>query len=232
MKRFYKEVATVPAEAGRWQIELDGRPVRTPQRRLLTLPTEGLAALVAEEWAAQGEEIKPREMPLTTLATTVHDLMPQRREDAIAEIEGYAATDLLCYRADGPPDLVQRQHASWQPWLDWAEQQFDARLAVATAVQPLEQPDAALRALAAAVRASDDWRLVGLHAVTTLTGSIVLGLALARGAVDAERALDVALLDELFEIERWGLDEEQRIRHERLLRDLVAAERFLRLLPV
>ena len=173
MKRFYTEVGTRRDGSG-WVVLLDGRPVRTPARALLAVPAEALAVDIGEEWRAQGDEIEPGSMRLTRLATTVVDLMPARRPDAIAEAAGYAGTDLLCYRAEHPAELVARQARAWQPWLDWAERQYDARLTVAAGIMPVTQPDAALRALQAAVERLDDWRLVGLHAVTTLLGSLIL----------------------------------------------------------
>lgn len=229
MKRFYAAVAVGDAANGH-AVLLDGRPVRTPARQQLILPVAALAAAVAAEWDAQGETIDADSMRLTRLATTTVDLMPARRQDAIDEAAGYAGTDLLCYRAATPASLTARQEAAWQPWLDWAERQYDARLLPAGGIMPVAQPEAALRALQAAVARLDDWRLVGLHAATTLLGSLVLGLALERGAADAATLFEVALLDELFEIAQWGPDPEQARRHARLRADLAAAERFLVLL--
>ena len=139
-------------------------------------------------------------------------------------------TDLLCYRASSPQSLAERQARTWQPWLDWAERQYDARLVPAAGVIPAEQDPVALRALRTAIERLDDWRLVGLHAAVTTTGSLVLGLAIERGALAAAAAFDAALLDELFEIEQWGEDAEQSARHARLRADLEAAERYLALL--
>lgn len=232
MKRFYTAVDTAPDEEDgrRHVVRLDGRPVRTPARHALALPNPALAEAVAAEWRAQEREVDAAAMPLTKLATTVVDLMPGRRADAVAEAAGYAGTDLLCYRASHPAPLAARQRAAWQPWLDWAERRYDARLAVAHTVDPVPQPEQATAALHAAVDRLDDWRLVGLHAATTLTGSLVLALALERGELDTERALNAALLDELFEVEQWGEEEGQRRRHAALRRDLEAAGSYLRLL--
>jgi chaperone required for assembly of F1-ATPase len=230
VKRFYKDVA-VGTEAEGFTVLLDGRPVRTPARHVLLLPTRALAEAVAEEWRQQGDTLEPLGMRVTRLAVTAVDLMPGRRGDAVEEVAGYAATDLLCYRAAHPANLVARQAAAWQPWLDWAEQQHDARLVPASGIMPVAQPEPALRALRAAVERLGDWRLVGLHAATTLLGSLVLGLAFERGALDREKAFATALLDELFEIEQWGEDDEQARRHARIRADLAAADRYLRLLP-
>ena len=231
MKRFYRDVTTAGG-AGGWSVLLDGKPVRTPARRALEVPTEALAEAIAAEWAAQGDAVEPDTMRLTRLATTAVDLMPQRRGDAVAEAAGYGGTDLLCYRAVAPASLASRQSEAWQPWLDWAERQYDARLVPAAGVMPASQEAVALNALQAAVERLDDWRLVGLHAAVTVSGSLVLGLAIERGALGAGEAFSAALLDELYEIEQWGEDAEQSARHARLRSDLEAAERFLRLLEV
>ena len=226
MNRFFTDVDIGPEEAA-FLVRLDGQPVHTPARHPLALPTACLARAVAEEWDAQGRSIEPATMPLTRLATTVVDLMPTRHGDAVAEAAGFAATDLLCYRADEPPLLVERQHRLWQPWLDWALTRYDAPLVATAGVGPIPQPERALRSLRDAVVRLDPWRLVGVHAATTLTGSLVLGLAVEQGAIDADTAFRAAFLDELFEVERWGLDEEQQHRHAGLRRDLYAAVRFL-----
>lgn len=230
MKRFYAEVTTAETAAG-FAVLLDGRPARTPARRPLAMPAEPLAQAVAGEWRAQGERIEADGMRLTRLATSVVDLMPARRPDAVAEAAGYASTELLCYRAISPSSLVERQARVWQPWLDWVERQYDARLVPVAGVMPAAQPEAALRALGTAVERLSDWRLIGLHAAATLLGSLVLALALERGVIAAEAAFAAGLLDELFEVERWGEDAEQRHRHARLRADLAAAERFLALTP-
>ncbi len=227
MRRFYKEVAVRPEGGGHVAL-LDGRPILTPARRPVVVPRAALALTVAEEWRRQAEEVVPDAMPATRLATTAIDLMPGRRDDAILELVGYGETDLLCYRAAAPATLVALQERVWQPWLDWAERELDARLLVARSIEPLPQPETALRALRLVVEQQDDWRLVGLHAATTLMGSLVLGLAMARGRLGAAAGLEAALLDELFEIEQWGREAEQQRRHARLRRDLEAAEAFLR----
>ncbi len=229
MKRFYQAVALGEGEGGH-TILLDGRPVRTPGRRSLVLPVRSLAEAVAGEWAAQGATVRPDAMPLTRLANTVVDQMPARRADALGEVLGYAAADLLCYRQASPADLAERQATLWQPWLDWAGVQLGARLVVTLTLDPTPQPERSLAALAAAAAALDDWRLVGLHGATRLTGSIVLGFALVDGAVDAEAAFAAAMLEELYEIAQWGLEAEQARRHAALRQDLVAIELYCRAL--
>ncbi len=203
-----------------------GRSAPRPGR-VLALPSAALAAAIAAEWRDQAETIQPATMPLTRLASTARDRLPGLRTAATLEVLAYATTDLLCYRAAAPPDLVARQEQAWQPLLDWAASTFGARLTVTTAILPIEQPEAAVQRLRAAVEALADWPLVGLHAATTALGSLVLGLALAAGRIDAGQALTASLLDELFEIERWGPDAETERRHAALLRDVEAAAVFL-----
>jgi chaperone required for assembly of F1-ATPase len=231
MRRFYQEVATRPEDSGHGVL-LDGKPLRTPARRPLIVPRLALAEAVAAEWAGQGDTVDTHAMRVTRLATTAIDLMPERRNDVIDEAAGYAGTDLLCYRAGSPQSLTSRQVDTWQPWLDWAERLYDARLVPSTGVMPAKQDPVALRALRTAVERLDDWRLVGLHAAVTITGSLVLGLAMERGVLGAADAFGAALLDELFEIEQWGEDAEQSARHARLRSDLEAAERFFRLIEM
>jgi chaperone required for assembly of F1-ATPase len=226
VKRLYRQVE-VASEGDGHRVLLDGRPLRTPAKRALRLPTVALAAAIAAEWRDQGETIQPATMPLTRLASTAQDRLPDLRPAAIAELSDYAGTDLLCYRAAAPLELVERQGQAWQPLLDWAASTYGARLSVTTSILPVEQPPAAVQSLQAAVEVLDDWPLVGLHAATTALGSLILGLALAGGRINAEQALAASLLDELFEIERWGEDVEISRRHAALRRDVEAAAAFL-----
>jgi chaperone required for assembly of F1-ATPase len=226
MKRFYQSVELAAADDGH-RVLLDGRPLNTPARRALTLPSAALAEALAEEWRAQGETIGPEGMPLTRLASTAQDRMPELRAVAIDDVVGYAGTDVLCYRAAAPLALVERQQQVWQPLLDWATSALGTRLVVTTTLLPVTQPDAAIRGLRAAVEELGDWPLVGLHAATTALGSLVLGLALSRGRINAEQGLAASLLDELFEIERWGKDAETERRHDALRREVDAAALFL-----
>jgi chaperone required for assembly of F1-ATPase len=226
VKRFYRRVE-VAMEGSAYRVLLDGRPLRSPAKWAMMLPSEALAEALAAEWRAQGETIRTDVMPLTRLASTAQDRMPELRAAATLEAIDYAGTDLLCYRAAAPLDLVQRQAEVWQPLLDWATSAYGARLAVTTSILPIDQPAAAVQRLRAAVEALDDWPLVGLHAATTALGSLILGLALTEGRIDAEQALAASLLDERFEIERWGWDAEAERRHAALRRDVEAAGVFL-----
>jgi chaperone required for assembly of F1-ATPase len=226
MKRFWREVAVV-ADADGHRILLDGKQVHSPARKPLLLPSRALAEAVATEWRSQGDTVERAGMGLTRLASTALDRMPALRRAAVDEALDYAGTDLLCYRAAEPAELVERQRRTWQPWLDWLAEAHGARLLVTTTMLPVTQPGPAVLRLRAAIEQLDDWRLVGLHGATTALGSVVLGLALLEGAMDAEQALAASLLDELFEIERWGRERDAERRHQVLRRDVEAAASFL-----
>lgn len=229
MKRVYKTV-TVAVVAGGCEIRLDNRPVRTPGRVTLAVPSRALAEAIAAEWDAQRETVDPQTMPLTQLAATAADrVWPQRAQIAEATA-AYAATDLLCHRADQPPELAQRQQRHWQPLLDWAALRFDAPLRVTAWVMPLEQPEASLRALRRAVEAYDDLILAALQDLTASCGSLVLALAVVEGRIGPEEAFTLSQLDESYQIEQWGEDAEAARRRERLRHDIAAAARFVALL--
>lgn len=229
MQRFYTSVSVEHGKAG-FAVHLDGKPVRTPAKVELALPTRPLADAVAEEWAAQGEQVRASDMHLTQLAATAIDRTPPARDKVVDTIAGYAETDLLCYRAEGPSELTRRQHAAWQPLLDWAAMTYDAPLAVTSGIVPKPQPADALAALRAAVAAYDDLHLTALHQATALTGSVVLGLALLAGRLDAAAAFEAAELDASYQIEHWGEDAEAASRRGAVRRELEAVERFVRLL--
>lgn len=229
MRRVYEQATTRAAEGG-WGVALDGRAMRTPGRHDLIVPSENLAAAIAAEWDAQRDEIRPATMPLTRLAATAIDRTSVQREQVIAEVSNYAGTDLVCYRADHPPELAARQHSTWQPLLDWATLRYDAALSVTSGVIPARQSAAALKAFAGAVTALDDFRLTALHTLTAACGSLVIALALLEGRVDATSAFQASQLDETFQIEAWGEDAEAAARRRALAADIEAAARFLDLL--
>ena len=231
MKRVYREVRVAPAGGG-WSILLDDHTLQSPARAPLLLPRHGLAAAIAAEWDAQADRIVPATMPLMQLAATAIDRIAPRPEHAIKEIVGYAAIDLVCYRAERPADLVARQNARWQPLVDWLTLRFDAPLQVTTGVVPKAQPAAATTAIRAAVEALDPFWLTALHSVTISCGSVVIGLALLERRLDAEEAWHVSQLDESFQIESWGEDAEAAARRAAMKRDLEVICRFLDLLRV
>lgn len=223
MKRFWKDV-TVDAER---VVRLDDRPVRTPGRVPLALPTPALAEAVADEWRGVKETVDPRAMPLTGLANAAIDRIAA---DPIPFAEGlarYAETDLLCYRADSPPELVERQDAVWNPLLDWARDRYDVHFTLVTGIMHQPQPEATVERLAQAVAALDPFRLAALSPVVTITGSLVLGLALLEGAADADAVWQAAHVDEDFQAEIWGEDYLAIEAREAKRREYDAAVRFL-----
>jgi chaperone required for assembly of F1-ATPase len=229
MKRFYQKAEAVPA-AGGYGVALDGRLVKTPGRRDLTVPSLALAAALAAEWNGQQGEIRRETMPLTRLAGATIDRSPVQRETIVRQVADYAGTDLVCYRAAHPPALAARQEAVWQPLIDWAMQRYAAPLAVTTGVIPASQPAASLAAFAVVVAAHDDFSLTALHAATAACGSLVIALALLDGRLDAAEAFTAAQLDESFQIEAWGEDIEQAERRAALAAEIAAAAQFRSLL--
>ncbi len=230
MKRFYKTTG-VDAVDGGFRVLLDGRSLKTPAKAELLLPIEGLAEAVAEEWEQQVEEIEPDAMPITRLATTAVDRMPELRDAAIQEVADYAGTDLVCYRAADPDDLVRLQHEAWQPALDWMTKHYGIAFDLTVSLVPIAQPEATLAGVQRVIEAIDDWTLVGVHGATTSLGSVVLALVLWHGRLDADAAADASLVDALFEIERWGQERDATKRHEALRRDVRGIARFLQYLP-
>ena len=229
MKRVYTKAEMRAAGTG-YGVALDDKPMQTPGKRELLVPTEALAAAIAGEWNAQQGEIHPETMPLTRIAATALDRTVMQRDKAIAETANYAGTDLVCYRAEHPPALIARQQAAWQPLLDWAAYRYDAALTVASGVMPQPQSPTALKAYAAAVAALDDFRLTALHLATAACGSLVIALALLEGRIDADAAFEASQLDESFQIEAWGEDAEATARRRALADDITALARFMALL--
>ncbi len=229
MKRVYS-AAGVDAVEGGYCVTLDTRPLRTPARAVLVLPRRALAEAVAAEWAAQAELVRPHTMPLMRLAATAVDRIAPEHETAIDQIAAYATSDLVCYRAETPADLVARQTAAWQPLVKWAAEALAAELVVTRGVVPVTQPPTAMSALRAAVARHEPMAMAALQQATTATGSLVIGLALAAGRLDAGEAHDAGQVDETFQAEHWGEDAEAAGRRAALKDDIAAAARFLELL--
>lgn len=229
MRRFYKNAEAVELPSGHG-VALDGKAIKTPGKRELIVPTGALAAAIAEEWDMQEAEARSPTMPLTRLATTAIDRVARQRETIVQQIANYAGTDLVCYRAGHPPTLAARQQATWQPLIDWAVLRYDAPLTVTTGVIPKGQSEVSLHAFAAAVAELDDFSLTALHAATAACGSLVIGLALLEGRIDADEAFAASQLDETFQIEAWGEDAEQAACRRALAADIAAAARFVSLL--
>jgi len=209
-------------------VRLDGQPVRTPARRLLAAPTLALAQAIAAEWQAQREVIDPAKMPLTRLANAIIDGVVDAPGPVAAEIEKYLASDLLFYRANSPRQLHERQAQHWDPILAWARDTLGAQFELGEGVVHIAQPDAALKAAGAAIPKHDDpWRLGAVHAVTTLTGSALIALAMLRKELSAEAAWQAAHVDDDWNIEQWGKDEMATDRRSFRFAELQAAAAVL-----
>lgn len=228
-KRFYETVTVEPGEGG-WSVRLDGRGVKTPAKKTLSLPSRALADLVAGEWAAQGERIDAPAMPTTRLCFVALDRMGLAREETVAEVTRYASTDLVCFRAPDPADLVAAQSAAWDPMLAWAERALEAHFVAATGVLPVDQDPVALQRVMAKASAQDDMRLTALAHATAVTGSALLGLALLEGEIDGGEAFALCSVDEAYQAGQWGEDAEAAARLALLKTELVAVERMLRAL--
>ncbi len=224
--RFYAKAAAVGTELG-CVVQLDGKPVRTPARRILAAPTLPLAQAIADEWQAQCELIDPAKMPLTRLANSIVDGVAERTQAVAAEIGKYLACDLLFYRAATLQRLSERQRRHWDPILTWAAHALGARFSLAEGIVHVDQPESALQAAAAAIP-KNPWRLGAVHAATTLTGSALIALALARGFLAVEDAWQAANVDEDWNMEQWGRDELALERRTFRFAELQAAEIVLR----
>lgn len=189
-----------------WEIRLDGRPVRTPGRVPLAVPTQAMADAIAEEWRAVGDDIDPRAMPLTGLANAAIDRIAPDPRTFAAGLARYGESDLLCYRSDHPVLLRERQDRVWDEPLDWARARYDVHFGIVTGIMHRDQPEATLTRLADAIAARDAFELAALNQVVTITGSLVLALALAERALDADAVWAAANLDEDWQIEQWGED--------------------------
>jgi chaperone required for assembly of F1-ATPase len=205
-KRFYKEATAGETGDAGHPVLLDGKPVRTPARRLLAAPTRALAQALAEEWNAQGEMIDPARMPLTRLANAVIDAVADKPDPVADEIARYLGSDLVVYRAEAPEGLVARQAELWDPLLAFARDELGARFVQVAGVMFSEQPPHAVAAARAHIPA-DPWQLGAMSSITTLTGSALIALALAKTAIEADAAWDAAHLDEDWQMSQWGRDE-------------------------
>ncbi len=228
-KRFWKS-ADVSGNGAGYSILLDGRPLRTPAKSEFLVPSRPLADEIAREWGEQGDKINPEAMPFTRLANSAIDkVAPQKT--AVADMLGaYGETDLLCYLAPGPEELLARQTALWQPWLDWARAELNAPLNQVAGVMFIDQPDASLSRLRAELDRFSSFELAAVHDLITLSGSLVLALATAAKALPADDAWPLSRLDELWQIEQWGPDEEAETLSARKQAEFLRAARTLDLL--
>jgi chaperone required for assembly of F1-ATPase len=224
-RRFYAAATVEPATDG-FALRLDGRAPKSPKAHALVFPTVELAELIAEEWRAQGDVINYNAMPATRLAHTALDVVPGARAETIEGVTRYAGADLLCYFADHPTNLVQRQERVWGPLLDWVKTTHGLSFGRATGIVHRQQPAETLARLRTRLEPASDFVLAGLAFAAGLFGSAILALALREGEITAEEAMSAARLDEIFQEEQWGVDAEAQSKADALAVDAVMAERW------
>lgn len=227
-RRFWKQAEARRVDGG-WEVALDGRPVRTPGKHALILPTHALAAAIAHEWDAQSELIDPNTMPLTRAANSAIEKVIPQLSGVAAMLADYGATDLLCYRAEQPEILATMQSEAWDPLIDWAATCLNAPLIVTTGVIPVSQSDESIARLRQEVMGLDGFALTALHDLVTLPGSLLLGLAVIRGRLTATGAYRLSRVDEDYQAGIWGQDEEAMSAAENRLAAMIVAENFHKL---
>ena len=227
-RRFWK-TADIRPQPGGWEVVLDDRPLRTPGKLPLILPTEALARAIAAEWDAQTDVIDPNRMPLTRAANSAVEKVTPQFHDVTSMLGDYGGTDLLSYRASEPEALTRMQALGWDPLIDWAATELRAPLRITHGVIPVPQDPAVLLKLQAEIASLDAFALTALHDLVTLPGSLILGLAVLRGRLDAETAWNLARIDEEFQADRWGRDEDADLAAQGRLEAMRNAERFYRL---
>jgi chaperone required for assembly of F1-ATPase len=221
-KRFWASVDVVEAENG-FNVTLDGRRVLTPQKSVLSLPTHPFAQRLAAEWSAVEGAVDPNAMPITRAANSAIDKVTPQRTEIIDILAAYGESDLLCYHADQPRALVERQQAQWSPWLDWACQRYNAPMVVTSGISPVSQDPQSMLRLREPLKKMTVFQLTGMHDLITISGSLVLALAITDGEISAEDAWPISRLDELWQIEEWGADEEAEELGESKRKDFLRA---------
>lgn len=224
-KRFWKEARAEAIEGG-YTVHLDRRPIRSPAKRPLLLPTPAMAEAVAAEWAAVAEVVDPGAMPVTRSANAAIDKVAPQFDEVAGLIAAYGGSDLLCYRAKGPEALVRAQAEAWDPLLDWAARSYGAPLVTTVGVVPVDQPSESLARLAAPLRAASAFELTALHDLVSLTGSLVLGLAATSGGFEPEAIWRLSRIDEDWQAVQWGEDEDAMIAAARKRGDFLHARHF------
>lgn len=227
-KRFWNETKVVEAENG-FGIELDGRPVRTPAKAPLIVPTRALADVIAREWDAQVGEINPNTMPATRGANAAIDKVAVQHAEVADLLSEYGDSDLLCYRAPHPRELVERQIENWDPVLDWAAAALGVRLLPRTGIVHVAQDPQALAILRDKSHRFTEFELAAFHDLVSLSGSLVLAFAVTEGQLSPHEAWELSRLDDLYQIEQWGDDEEAAETAEIKRQSFVQAELFYRL---
>jgi len=229
VKRVWKQADAVERDCG-WGVELDGKPLRTPARDLLTVPTKALAEAIASEWNEVGDKIDPGTLPLTGLANAAVDRVAPDKEAFAKGIARYAEADLACYRAEGPSALVDRQTESWDALIGWGRRRFDVDFRTTRGIVHVDQPAATVDRLSHAVAALDPFRLAGLSPLVTISGSLLAALGVLEGTLMPDQAWDAVTVDDRWQLEQWGSDAEAEAAIDNRRRDFMAAARFLELL--
>ena len=229
MKRFWKSAQAIQNDRGSG-VELDGRPLRTPARKPLSVPTQQLAEAIAAEWNSAEDKIDPRAMPLTGLANAAIDRVAPDKQSFASGIAKYAEADLACYRAEGPQGLIDAQAEHWDEMLAWGRRRFDVDFRTTSGLLHVDQPPATVERLAHAVNALDSYRLAGLSPLVTIGGSLLAALGVLEEAFTPEWAWEAVSVDERWQLEQWGSDAEAEAALDNRKRDFLAAARFLELL--
>ncbi len=206
-KRFWKDTSVEVSDAG-FRVLLDGRPVKTPAKSAFAVPSRALADLIATEWQAQEDKIDPETMPFTRMANSAIDKVTPQHQAVAEMLAEYGGSDLICYRADGPVELIERQAVAWDPLIAWAKNELNAPLEATTGVIFHVQPEDSLIALRRQVLAMDPFVLTSFHDLVALSGSLVIGFAALRGYDTPENLWEVSRIDESWQVHLWGKDEE------------------------
>ncbi len=228
MKRFWKQAGLVPTDEG-FRVRLDDRPLRTPAKAAMILPSRGLAEMVAAEWNAVTQELRPRDMPATRMANAAIDRVARNFPEVAEMLAEYGDSDLLCYRASEPQELVELQNRHWDPLLDWAARELGAPLEPRRGVMHRAQHPRALAALRGQLDVMTAFELAAFHDLVTTTGSLVIALAAAKSLSELEELWSCACLDEIWQERQWGSDEEAQAIRARKKNDFFNAARFFRL---
>jgi chaperone required for assembly of F1-ATPase len=228
MKRFWK-TACVVIEGQLYAIQLDGRPLKLPSGRPLAVPFSALANGIAAEWAQARQDFTPDDLPMTRLASTAQERIGTHRADIVQQLAAYGMNDLLCYRAESPAGLVSLQARNWDKWLDWAADQYGIQLRTVGGIQPIHQAPEILLRLTKILSSFNDYHLAALGVIVPALGSLILGLALAGGKLDATEACETAELDEVWQQSQWGQDREALAKRRKTSEDVALSLCFMRL---
>ena len=229
MRRFWKEARAVERDGG-WGVDLDGKPLRTPARERLIVPTKSLAEAISAEWNGVEEKIDPGALPLTGLANAAVDRVAPDKEAFAQDLARYAEADLACYRVEGPSALVDRQVESWDALLGGGTRRFDVDFRTTSGIVHVDQPAATIDRLSQAVAALDPFRLAGLSPLVTISGSLLAALGVLEGAFTSKQAWEAVAVEDHWQLEQWGSDAEAEAALDNRRRDFMAAARFLELL--